>query len=160
MAASHPGDVRKWGRSGRRLRWRRPRLDCARFPLDCWSWLGHCAHKVEWWWMMPSLGRYDFIWGVPKMGYIDMYIPQNGWFTMETKNPIKMDDLGVPPFQETSIWFHRWGVAWEDEHHPARHRCTELSLQFRDSLSWFWVRKCCWMLLILIAFLLAPPWGA
>ena len=34
-------------------------------------------------------------WGFPSMG-----VPKNGWFVRE--NAIKMDDLGVPPFQETS----------------------------------------------------------
>ena len=36
------------------------------------------------------------IWVFPKI-----VVPQNGWFIIQ--NPIKMDDLGVPPFSETPI---------------------------------------------------------
>ena len=47
-------------------------------------WLQVCAHSG---WVFPKIG-----------------VPQKGWFTID--NPIKMDDLGVPLFSETSISTH------------------------------------------------------
>ena len=52
---------------------------------------GHVFQR--WVVMVPGL---EDIWVFPKIG-----VPQNGWFRME--HPIKMDDLGVPLFLETSI---------------------------------------------------------
>ena len=57
------------------------------------------SHKFSKW--LGSVGYnpnvYIYIWVFPKIG-----VPQNGWFLMD--NHIKMDDLGVPLFSETSIY--------------------------------------------------------
>ena len=91
-------EVRLW-KSQQKLSW------------ACWDMLGHgerfSSHGdvtvegwIPWWeGMLAECGWISFrsIWVFPKIG-----VPQNGWFTME--NPIKMDDLGVPPLCETPIY--------------------------------------------------------
>ena len=48
----------------------------------------------------------------PKIG-----VSQNAWFLILMENPIKMDDLGVPLFLETSICSAVSGVFFEDFYH-------------------------------------------
>ena len=71
----------------------------SRDSSDEWGrcWFGERS-VIEQWKNLGCFGLgmkcFPVIWVFPKIR-----VPQNGWFTMEI--PIKMDDLGVPPFSET-----------------------------------------------------------
>ena len=71
--------------------------------------------------------------GFHKSGYPQM--DGLGWFIVE--KPIKMDDLGVPQFQETSICFHIFPSLLTTEHHHFQHRCQPCGLHWlHDRCFW------------------------
>ena len=51
-------------------------------------------------------GNAQSLWLKDPFGGFHKWVPPNGWFIME--NPIEIDDLEVPPFQETSIYLVEW----------------------------------------------------
>ena len=76
-------------------------------PSNTWNWwLLHEEGNQSWFPKSPMKSDKKHnqhlqvvnIWVFPKIG-----IPQNGWFIMEI--PIKMDDLGVPPFRKHPYWW-------------------------------------------------------
>ena len=64
-----------------------------------------------------------------------MGVPQTGSFIK--KNPIKMDDLGIPLFQETSIYVKNMSsVLWDQ--HPWDEKPLEKELQLPTSQRTLW----------------------
>ena len=68
------------------------------------------THRIPVWykaiheWLI-FMGKLVGKWVFPKIG-----VPENGWFVM--KNPIKMDDLGVPLFLETAKYTKVPWILW------------------------------------------------
>jgi len=75
------------------------------------------------------------------MDVSEIGVPQNGWFIMES--PIKIDDLRVPLFSETSIYTYMFFLiyncipppSWDSTIAPAKSQCPYLmkvwTLKFR-----------------------------
>ena len=78
-----------------------------RLPFDDGSIV---VHHLGW---HQALGGVPWKRGWAKNGFggFHKWVPQNGWFLME--NPIKMLDLGVPPFKEIYNWHTIFGYIWE-----------------------------------------------
>ena len=71
--------------------------------------------------------------------------PQNGWLNMT--NPVKLDDLGIPPFMETSRWSLKKAdvtkIGWWEKFWPespiAYIRWTIVSCWFSlEPIHWTW----------------------
>ena len=81
--------------------------------------------------------------------YMEVSIPQNGWFIREL--PTKMDDLGVPLFQETPIYtltyIHTFWLLDRQPHRlhpPVHHGCQRLNLLQRAlAFSRYLLRRGC-----------------
>ncbi len=76
-----------------------------------WEGWGSCLVRCWEIWYIMVYPMYIMIWIFPKIG-----VPQNGWFIRENPGPIKMDDLGVPLFLETPIYWYHLESRWRNSH--------------------------------------------